>query len=123
MRQFTIKISAAIELVLVEAVRRRANSDQTRGIGNSFFQNRYRWIALREAAHNLGIDARLDSAYYELAGIGMDELKKFRNECVVGVSQFVHGASEMRIILPISIDNARRDLRIIINTGDILSNR
>ena len=117
------RVSAAMELALAEAVRRGANSDKTRGIGNSFLQNRYRWVALREAAHNLGLDARLDLAYHETAGIGMHELKKFRDERVVGVNKFIHSAAEMRVIPQRSIDAARRNLWIIIDPGDTLPNR
>jgi hypothetical protein len=117
------RFSAAMELALAEAVRRGANSDQTRGIANSFFQNRYRWVALKEAARKFGLDAGLDLAYNETADIGMDELTKFREECGVGVNQFIHGTAEMHVILLMSIDTARLDLWIIIKIGDILPNR
>jgi hypothetical protein len=61
--------------------------------------------------------------YYESAGIGMHDLKKFRDECGVGVNEFIHDAAEMHVILQMSIDTSRRDLWIIIKTGDILPNR
>ena len=108
------RFAGAVELALAEAVMQNKSPDEVRGLANSFFQNRYRWIALKEAAHGRGLEALLDRAYRETAGIGTHEFKRFREECVIGVNHFIHDTTEMEPILDNAIEAARTDLSIIV---------